>query len=117
MGCRVIYADGSTLGGVACVVDGERKPIKKIPLMDSEEAEWEGLLYALSFCERGETVRIYLDALKVVTAWNNYRSADPKSREYMMGVRDLCDRLGLSAVVAWTPRKYNLAGKILEKHR
>lgn len=116
MGSRVIYADGSTLGRVACVVDGEMKPIKGISMMTSKEAEWEGLLYALSFCERGETVRIYLDSLEVVGLWNNYiMTANPKMKEYMERSRGLCRKLGLSIIVAWVPRRWNHAGKMLEK--
>ncbi len=126
---RNIYIDGGTKRDLACMVDEEAGLIKLRRIRKSVAGsianfEYEALLLSLSYIQKRmvstDKIVIHSDSTEIVRFARQCKSGRVRT---LNKLRRRCLRkilqvsLVTSLSIHWTPRKHNLAGRILEYYR
>ena len=112
-----IYIDGGTRNSNICLVDGTHVVIKyRGGSPTNNELEYLALMYALGYVRdkyRCVEVQICSDSMLVV---NQMSCKWRVTTESLIPLYEKCKSMMTSKIkISWIPRKFNLAGHVLEK--
>ena len=112
-----IYIDGGTRNSNICMVDGTHIAVKyRGGNPTNNELEYLALMYALGYIRdkyKCAEVEICSDSMLVVKQMNGKWRVTTES---LLPLYEKCQSMMTSRIkIKWVPRKFNLAGHVLEK--
>jgi len=112
-----IYVDGGTRNSNICMVDGSYVAVRyRGNNLTNNELEYYAVLYALGHIRdkyKQEEVIIYSDSQLIVNQINGEWRVTTKC---LIDLHNKCLRMLTNKIkIMWVPRKFNLAGHVLEK--